>query len=51
MRASPSAPDIEALCGALGIELTEPQRRELASLNVAGLAALLARFGQHKSWA
>jgi hypothetical protein len=42
---------IEALCGALGIELTEQRRRELASLSAQELATLLARLGQHKSWA
>jgi predicted transposase/invertase (TIGR01784 family) len=41
---------IEALCDALGIELTEPRRRELASLSVEELKALLARLGQSKSW-
>jgi predicted transposase/invertase (TIGR01784 family) len=42
---------IEALCDALGIELTEQRRRELASLDAAGLAVLLARLRQHKRWA
>ena len=41
---------IEALCAALGIELTEERRRELASLDTAGLEALLARLGERKSW-
>jgi len=41
---------IEALCAALGIELTDERRRELASLDTAGLEALLARLGQRKSW-
>ena len=41
---------IEALCGALGIELTEQRRRELASLDAAGLETLLARLGQHQRW-
>lgn len=41
---------IEALCGALGIELTDPRRRELASLDAAGLETLLARLGEHKRW-
>jgi predicted transposase/invertase (TIGR01784 family) len=41
---------IEAVCGALGIELTDERRRELASLDAAGLDALLARLGQHKRW-
>src|SRR5215468_1107292 len=39
---------IEALCLALGIELTEPRRRELASLSAEELKVLLARLGQHK---
>ncbi len=42
---------IEALCDALGIELTEQRRQELASLDAAGLAVLLARLRQHKHWA
>src|SRR4051812_46506399 len=42
---------IEALCGALGVELTEPRRRELASLDIPGLEARLARLGEHKRWA
>jgi predicted transposase/invertase (TIGR01784 family) len=41
---------IEALCGALGIELTDPRRHELAGLDAVGLDALLARLGQHKRW-
>jgi hypothetical protein len=41
---------IEALCGALGIELTDPRRRELASLDVPGLEALLVRLGERKRW-
>ena len=41
---------IEALCGALGIELTDERRRELARVDVAGLEGLLARLGQHKRW-
>jgi predicted transposase/invertase (TIGR01784 family) len=42
---------IEALCLALGIELADERRRELASLNAAELEALLARLRQHKRWA
>lgn len=42
---------IEALCDALGIEITEQRRRELTSLDAAGLAVLLARLRQHKRWA
>lgn len=42
---------IEALCDVLGIELTDAHRRELASLDAAGLVTLLARLGQHKGWA
>ncbi|HLM72106.1 MAG TPA: Rpn family recombination-promoting nuclease/putative transposase [Polyangiaceae bacterium] len=41
---------VEALCGVLGIELSEEQQRELASMDAAGLAALLARLRQKKSW-
>jgi predicted transposase/invertase (TIGR01784 family) len=41
---------IEALCGALGIELTDERRRELARLDGSALDALLARLGQHKRW-
>ena len=41
---------VAVLCRALGIELTEERARELASLNAAGLGALLARIEEHKSW-
>jgi predicted transposase/invertase (TIGR01784 family) len=41
---------VEVLCGALGIELTDQKRRELANLNEAELEALLARLGERKSW-
>jgi predicted transposase/invertase (TIGR01784 family) len=41
---------VEALCGVLGIELSDEQQRELASMDAAGLAALLARLRQKKSW-
>jgi predicted transposase YdaD len=41
---------IEALCGALGVELTDARRRELANLDVAGLETLLARLSEHKRW-
>ena len=41
---------VEALCGVLGIELSDEQQRELASMDAAGLAALLARLQQKKSW-
>ncbi len=41
---------VEAICAALGIELTDERRRELARLNAAGLEALLARLGERKSW-
>jgi predicted transposase/invertase (TIGR01784 family) len=41
---------VEALCAALGIELTDARRRELASLDPAGLEALLARLGEQKRW-
>lgn len=42
---------VEALCGALGIELTADRRRELARLDAAGLGALLARLQEQKRWA
>jgi predicted transposase/invertase (TIGR01784 family) len=42
---------VEALCQALGIELTHDRRHELAGLPVEGLAALLVRLQEHKSWA
>ncbi|HWO26087.1 MAG TPA: Rpn family recombination-promoting nuclease/putative transposase [Kofleriaceae bacterium] len=41
---------VEALCAALGIELTDERQRELASLDTAGLEVLLARLGARKSW-
>jgi predicted transposase/invertase (TIGR01784 family) len=41
---------IEVFCLALGIELTDQRRRELASLSAAGLEALAARLGQQRSW-
>ena len=41
---------VEALCHVLGIELTDERRRELARLDAAGLAALLARLQERKSW-
>lgn len=41
---------IEALCDALGIEITEQRRRELTSLDAARLAVLLERLRQHKRW-
>ncbi len=41
---------VEALCGALEIELNDERRRALASLDVAGLTALLARIRESKSW-
>jgi predicted transposase/invertase (TIGR01784 family) len=41
---------VEALCGVLGIELTDERRRELASLDAAGLTALLVRLQERKSW-
>jgi predicted transposase/invertase (TIGR01784 family) len=41
---------VEVLCRVLGIKLTEEQRRELASLNGAQLAALLARLDERRSW-
>jgi predicted transposase/invertase (TIGR01784 family) len=41
---------VEVLCRALGIELTAERRRELANLNAAALAALLARLDARRSW-
>jgi hypothetical protein len=41
---------VEVLCRALGIELTEERRRELANLKAAALAALLARLDARRSW-
>jgi len=41
---------VEALCEVLGVELTEERRRELANLDTAKLAALLARLGERRSW-
>jgi hypothetical protein len=41
---------VEALCGVLGIELTDERRRELAGLDTAGLTALLVRLQQRKRW-
>jgi predicted transposase/invertase (TIGR01784 family) len=42
---------VEALCHVLGIELTDARQRELASLPVEGLTALLASLQERKSWA
>jgi len=41
---------IEALCQVLGIDLTDEYRFELARLDAAGLATLLARLQQRRSW-
>ena len=41
---------IEALCGVLGIDLTDDRRRELARLDAAGLSSLLARLKERRSW-
>ena len=41
---------IEALCGALGIELTGDRQRELQALDTAGLKALLARLRTERRW-
>lgn len=41
---------VAALCGVLGVELTDDRRRELAKLDAAGLEALLARLGERKGW-
>jgi len=42
---------VEALCNAFGIELTDDRRQELERLPAAGLAALLSRLQEQKSWA
>jgi hypothetical protein len=41
---------IEALCHVLRIELTDDRQRELATLDMAGLQALLARLETHAHW-
>jgi len=41
---------VEVLCDVLGIELTDERRRELANLDAAKLAALLARLRERRSW-
>lgn len=41
---------VEVLCRALGIELTEDRRRELANLNAAELAELIERLAARRSW-
>ena len=41
---------VEALCQALGVELTDERRGELSRLDATGLAALLVRLGERKSW-
>jgi hypothetical protein len=41
---------VEGLCRVLGIELTDDRRRELANLNAAELAELLARLVARRSW-
>jgi predicted transposase/invertase (TIGR01784 family) len=42
---------VEALCDVLGLELTDERRRELTNLDAVGLAALLARLRERRSWA
>jgi predicted transposase/invertase (TIGR01784 family) len=42
---------VEAFCDVLGIELTDERRRELENLDAVGLAALLARLRERRSWA
>jgi len=42
---------VEALCSVLEIELFDERRRELASLDAGGLAALLARLQAQRRWA
>ena len=41
---------VEGLCDVLGIELNNERRREIANLNTAELAALVARLRERKSW-
>jgi hypothetical protein len=41
---------VEALCGVLGVELTEARRRELAKPDAAELEVLLARLGERQGW-
>jgi predicted transposase/invertase (TIGR01784 family) len=41
---------IEALCDALGIELTGDRQRELQALDAAGLKAVLARLRSGRRW-
>lgn len=41
---------IEAVCSALGIELTEERRQELGSLDAARLTELLAHLRETKAW-
>lgn len=41
---------VEALCGVLGVELTEERRRQLTGLDAAGLSSLLAHLQDKKAW-
>ena len=41
---------VEVLCSVLGIELTDERKRELANLDAAGLAVLVARLQEQRSW-
>ena len=41
---------IEAVCQVLDVELTDARRQEMATLDAAGLAALLARIQARKGW-
>jgi predicted transposase/invertase (TIGR01784 family) len=41
---------VEVLCRALGIELTDARRRELANMDASELIALLARLDERKRW-
>jgi len=41
---------VEVLYDVLGIERTDERRRELANLDAAKLAALLARLRERRSW-
>ena len=41
---------LEALCRALGLELTDERKRQIEQLDVAGLEALLTRLEERRSW-
>lgn len=41
---------VEALCGALGIELSDGRRQHMESLDVKGLEALLSELREQRRW-